>query len=481
MTEIAEDRDLLEERVRYAQLFELAPFPYLLTDFAGSVLEANRAAATLFGISTNAFIGKPIAIFVPLQHRKQFRRTLLGLAHGTASAEWELELEGRPDRRFHALLNAAPLGGGLRWTIQDITERVESELRLRTLMSALEERVLERTEELEQERVRLIAVVDQFPSGLVVAEAPSGRILRVNERARAVVGPFEPGATPDLGDSPLARALEGDVVDGERVETTTPSGEGLIFEVSAGPVRDRAGRIIAAVSTFEDITAREVRQRAEREFVTNAAHELQTPLAAITSAIEVLQAGAKDSAERDLFMEHIEREAQRLDRLTRALLTLSRTQSGVEPPRVELIELCPLLELIAERLEPAPGVEVIVSCARDLAVFTNRELLEQAISNIAKNSVKYTEQGSIKLAGTRRGEEVAISVVDTGLGIPEESLPRVTERFYRGESSRSGFGLGLAIVRATMSVLGGELEIDSSVGSGTTVTMKLPPPRRRGG
>jgi signal transduction histidine kinase len=67
-----------------------------------------------------------------------------------------------------------------------------------------------------------------------------------------------------------------------------------------------------------------------------------------------------------------------------------------------------------------------------------------------------------------------ISVVDTGLGIPEESLPRVTERFYRGESSRSGFGLGLAIVQAAMSVLGGELEIASRVGYGTTVTMKLP-------
>jgi len=218
----------------------------------------------------------------------------------------------------------------------------------------------------------------------------------------------------------------------------------------------------------------DVWHRAEGEFITNAAHELQSPLAAILSAVEVLQAGAKDNADRDRFIEHIERETRRLDRITRALLTLARAQTGVEPPRSELIDLKPLLEAIAERCEPAPGVELVVECPPELALVGNHELLEQAITNVVRNSVKYTEQGTIKLVGTPVDGRVLVAVADTGVGIPEEALPRVAERFYRAQASRDGFGLGLAIVRAAMEVLDGELEIASKLGYGTTVTMSLP-------
>jgi signal transduction histidine kinase len=215
--------------------------------------------------------------------------------------------------------------------------------------------------------------------------------------------------------------------------------------------------------------------RAEREFVTNAAHELQSPLAAITSAVEVLQAGAKDTPERDLFIDHIQREAQRLDRLTRALLTLARAQTKVEEPRWEVIDLCPMLHAIAARMEPAPDVSLIVECPEDLALVTNRELLEQTISNVVRNAVKYTEEGSIRLTAAPRHGLVEVSIVDTGVGIPEEALSRVVERFYRADSTKEGFGLGLSIVQTAMGVLGGELEIASEgVGRGTTVTMRLP-------
>jgi len=220
--------------------------------------------------------------------------------------------------------------------------------------------------------------------------------------------------------------------------------------------------------------SRDASQSAEREFITNAAHELQSPLAAILSAVEVLQAGAKDKPERDRFIEHIERETLRLDRITRALLTLARAQSGVEAPRSELVDLEPMLEAIAERCEPVPGVEIAVECRSDLALVSNRELLEQAITNVARNSVKYTEEGTIKLVGEPLDGRVLVGVVDTGVGIPDEALPRVAERFYRAEASRDGFGLGLAIVEAAMEVLDGDLDIVSRAGQGTTVTMSLP-------
>jgi len=467
-----DDAAFREDRARYEDLFEFAPVSYVITDPAGSILEASRTAGTLLGVDRDRLVGKPITIFVPVENRRQFRRTLLGLAHSRSEADWELELETRDGRRFHAQVNAArSLGGGLRWMIQDVGERVENEHRLRTLASALEERVLERTDELERERARLMAIVEQMPGGLLVVEKPSGRVLTMNEQAQDVLGPV---AHLDAT-SPLGRVLEGDAAVSERVELVTPDGAACTLRVSAGPVRDRLGRITAGVLIFEEIAEQEARQRAERDFVTNAAHELQSPIAAITSAVEVLQAGAKEAPERDLFIEHIEREAQRLVRLTRALLTLSRAQTELEEPRTEVVDLCPMLEAIVGRMEPADDVVITVACPVDLALVANRELLEQLISNVVRNAVKYTESGSIRLEGRLHDGAAEVRVVDTGVGISADALPRVAERFYREDVTREGFGLGLAIVQASLYAMGGELEVASEgIGRGTTVTMTLP-------
>jgi PAS domain S-box-containing protein len=346
-------------------------------------------------------------------------------------------------------------------------------------------------ERLLQERAWLTTIVEQMPGGLIIAEAPSGRVLTVNEHARRLLG-IADGQTlhgidrafkldgsryaPD--EFPLARALAGERVADERMEIGAPDGGRFFIDVRAAPVRDETGRITGAVSLLDDVTDKEARGRAEQDFVTNAAHELQSPLAAITSAVEVLQAGAKEGPERDLFLAHIERESRRLDRLTRALLILARAQVEIEEPQLELVDICPMLETIAERMDAPEGVEVTVDCPAELAVISNRALLEQAVSNVARNSVKYTKSGSIRLIAKRLEEEeeedVVIAVRDTGAGIPKEALPRVTERFFRAAGAEEGFGLGLAIVDASMKVLGGKLEIVSSLDYGTTVALRLP-------
>jgi signal transduction histidine kinase len=226
---------------------------------------------------------------------------------------------------------------------------------------------------------------------------------------------------------------------------------------------------------LEHVRAAREANRAEREFVTNAAHELQSPISAIASAVEVLQAGAKDTPDRDLFIDHIERESQRLVRLTSALLTLSRAETEVEDPRTEIIDLCRMLHAIAGRMEPAEAVSLTVDCPADLALVANHELLEQLVSNVVRNAVKYTESGWIRLEAEPRDGRVEMRVVDTGIGITADALPRVAERFFRGEPSKEGFGLGLSIVQASLEVMGGELDVASEgIGHGTTVTMSLP-------
>jgi signal transduction histidine kinase len=213
----------------------------------------------------------------------------------------------------------------------------------------------------------------------------------------------------------------------------------------------------------------------EREFVTNAAHELQSPLTAIVSAIEVLQAGAKDTPERDIFLDHIEQAALRLARLAHALLVLARAEGGAEPPRTELVTLAPLLDDVAARMRALDGVRIDVSCAPDAAVLTNRALLEQAVQNVAENAAKYTTSGTIQLAAYAEQGEAEISVQDSGPGIAADERQRVFERFYRGQGAGdTGSGLGLAIVRAAVGALDGKVELDSKVGEGTTVRIRLP-------
>lgn len=216
-------------------------------------------------------------------------------------------------------------------------------------------------------------------------------------------------------------------------------------------------------------------ESAEREFVTNAAHELQSPLTAIVSAIEVLQAGAKDTPDRDVFLNHIEQASARLARLVRALLVLARAQSGSEAPRTELVQLEPLLSEVASSLKTVEGVTVDVSCPPAAAVLGNRDLIAQAVLNVAENAAKYTAEGRIELAAHVDGGQAEISISDTGRGIPSADQQRVFRRFYRGEAAAdAGSGLGLAIARAATEATGGEVELESTLGKGTVVRFRFP-------
>ena len=235
-----------------------------------------------------------------------------------------------------------------------------------------------------------------------------------------------------------------------------------------------------ALLVVDDLTEQERRELAEREFVSNAAHELRTPLTTIIGAVEVLQAGAKDDpAERDRFLAHIERESGRLARLARAMLTLARAHAGQEQPRMEVVEVGPLLREVAAGLQPHTGVSVDVEVPDGLTVDSNRDLLEQALRNLGENAAKHTVRGSVVLRAHVEGGRVAVEVEDSGPGMSAEVQRHVFDRFYRGERDELGFGLGLAIVRESVRTLGGRIELDSSPGQGTVFRILLAPARVR--
>jgi signal transduction histidine kinase len=226
---------------------------------------------------------------------------------------------------------------------------------------------------------------------------------------------------------------------------------------------------------LDDLTEQERRELAEREFVSNAAHELRTPLTTIIGAIEVLQAGAKESpGERDRFLVHIEREAARLARLTHALLALARAHAGQERVRLEPTVLEPILREVADDLRPRDGVVVEVECTPALAANVNRDLLEQALRNLGENAAKHTPQGRVVLRAYAAGSAVRVEVEDSGIGMSSETQRHVFDRFYRGaDRDPEGFGLGLAIVRQAIRSLDGRIELDSAPGEGTRVRIVL--------
>lgn len=232
-----------------------------------------------------------------------------------------------------------------------------------------------------------------------------------------------------------------------------------------------------ALLVLTDITEAERRERAEREFVANASHELRTPVSAIAGAIEALQAGAKDSPEdRDAFLSVIGRQAERLGRLTRALLLLARVQTGQQELELEPVELSPLLAEVAATTI-ADG-KLTFDCPAGIAALAHRDMTEQVVANLVGNALAHSS-GPVVVSARETADGVVIEVADEGHGIPPDVRRRMFDRFYTGaRGRRDGFGLGLAIAREAVSALGGTIDIESS-SSGTVARVSLVSARRR--
>src|SRR5439155_13268935 len=224
-------------------------------------------------------------------------------------------------------------------------------------------------------------VLTQLPQGVVLVDSKLV-IEYANPAARKLLGVGAPGVPlpepwPDFSLRDLAASL---------FASRRPAGGTLVnteqrFLWIEGLPPSTAENAILIV---EDVTERERAGRNKREFVENAAHELRTPLAAIVSVMDVLESGAKDIPEaRDRFLKHIRVHSERLSRLARSLLVLARLQTGAEQPRLTAVQVQPLLEEIAGRLDAASGVEISVRSPAQIGTVADRDLLHRAIANVA--------------------------------------------------------------------------------------------------
>ena len=228
-------------------------------------------------------------------------------------------------------------------------------------------------------------------------------------------------------------------------------------------------------------TTEEVRRR----FVSDASHELKTPLASIRLLTDsILQNGSMDPDTIQEFVGDIGEEAGRLQRITEHLLALTRLDAAktVEPHPVDVGEVAGRVEHMLEPLVRAVDVELTLSVEEDLQVLCTRDDLYQILFNLAENAIKYNLPGGrVSLEAHSQGTVALITVEDTGVGIPEEDIDKVFDRFYRVDKARSraagGTGLGLSIVRDTARRHGGEVEAQRREPEGTCFIVTLPLPR----
>jgi two-component system, OmpR family, phosphate regulon sensor histidine kinase PhoR len=234
----------------------------------------------------------------------------------------------------------------------------------------------------------------------------------------------------------------------------------------------------AVLAVVRDRTVEMRREFAEADFVSNAAHELRNPLAGISGAIEVLQSGAKDDpSARDHFLTRLAEDAERMSRLTRSLLTLARVEA-LGAGEAEVVDVGVAVRDVVEAVEAPVGIRLLVEVEPDLAAKGDPTLLRQVLTGLVTNAFKNTPPpGRVTVRGRHDGEtEVVLEVIDTGTGIPAAEIERVFERFYRRLASRNqeGFGLGLAIARRMVDVMGGEIGATSEEGLGSTFFVRLP-------
>jgi two-component system phosphate regulon sensor histidine kinase PhoR len=294
-------------------------------------------------------------------------------------------------------------------------------------------------------------------------------------------------------------ALKGTERSGVKIETHGP--ERLVFDLRVVPLSNANGRGGAssqkthaaqgALGVFIDITRIERLEHVRQEFLSNVSHELRTPLTAILAFIETLEAGAiEDQAASQRFLAIIRRNATRMHDLIDDILELSAIEAGNVQVKAEQVELAPIVtDVIASLASKAAAQGIVLSnaVALDSMVFADARRLEQMLTNLVENGIKFNRpngQVTIRFENGRRERESEtavrdrIVVEDTGEGIPAQHLERLFERFYRVDRARSrdmgGTGLGLAIVKHLARAHGGEVSVTSELGKGSTFTIELP-------
>ena len=362
---------------------------------------------------------------------------------------------------------------------------------------AIEKRRL--MDRLEAAHWRLLAVVDQLPQGVIIVEAPSGRLVLANRAAEQLRGAALPEAAASAlglagadgsafppGGDPLTLTLHsGQGRYGEALTLVRPDGGRVAVLANHVPIHDAAGRVVGAVSVLQDAAQFRALERAKDEFLSIAAHELRNPLTSLHGNLQLLLRRVQQDPERAAETERLETiiaQSDRLAQLVGRLLDVSRAELG-------RLDLSPVpgdaAALVSGVVAAAQGLStdhaIAASVPDRCPVVWDAVRVEQVVTNLLDNAVKHTPAGSIEVGLTAADDDrVRLTVRDHGPGIPDEAKDQLFDRYFHnqitdgGDSVGDGLGLGLYISRMIARAHGGDLTIRDAPGGGALFVLELP-------
>ena len=341
------------------------------------------------------------------------------------------------------------------------------------------------------------AAIDSLYDPIIVTDG-EGLVTKLNPAAEEIFGSERENTGKHIGDVARDVRIAGAVA--EAIESQRPvAGEGMssvlplavdgserAFRLRTTPMRDNGSRLLGAVTLLEDITHLREIDRLKSEFIANASHELRTPLTSVQMGVHLLLEGAAGDLndKQTEVLSACREDCERLDKLMRDLLDLSRIEAGESQPELNTVKTREFIVNVTEDLRPrveSKGLAFNVLVSVGLPdVFIDGSQIERVLGNLVVNAIRYTKQGEIRIAAEPRGSYVAISVSDTGTGIPQEYLPHIFDKFVQVPGTTTGgAGLGLAISRLIVEAHGGQISVQSEVGQGSTFTFTLPTIRRQ--
>lgn len=373
--------------------------------------------------------------------------------------------------------------------------------KLTRALNHMADELREKVSTLAVERSRLSAVLETMADGVIITDedglielfnAAASRILQYEE-SRALGRRFSQVAYSHRLIGLWSRCYETGEVQEETVETSL---YGNFLHVTIAPLPGGQERYL---TMLQDLTHVRRLETVRRDFISNISHELRTPLASLALVVETLQDGAiEDPPAARRFLTHMQTELASLAQMVEELLELSRIESRRVPLVTRAVPVSELIEQPVERLHPQAdrkGVDLNISLHRDLPrVRADAKRIHQVVTNLVHNAIKFTPPDGVITVFARRyepesrediesaSEAVVIGVTDTGIGIPEEDVDRIFERFYKADRARSeeGTGLGLAIAKHIVQGHGGQIWVESTVGIGSTFYFTLNVAHRRG-
>jgi len=336
------------------------------------------------------------------------------------------------------------------------------------------------------------AAIDSLYDPIIVTDG-EGLVTKLNPAAEEIFGSERENTGKHIGDVARDIRIAGAVA--EAIESQRPvAGEGMssvlplavdgserAFRLRTTPMRDNGSRLLGAVTLLEDITHLREIDRLKSEFIANASHELRNPLTSVQMGVHLLLEGAAGDLndKQTEVLSACREDCERLDKLMRDLLDLSKIEAGESQPELNTVKTREFIINVTEDLRPrveSKGLAFNVLVSVGLPdVFIDGSQIERVLANLVVNAIRYTKQGEIRIAAEPRGSYVAISVSDTGTGIPQEYLPHIFDKFVQVPGTATGgAGLGLAISRLIVEAHGGQISVQSEVGQGSTFTFTLP-------